>query len=255
MKITFLPAFHGDCIIVSYVHEDIQRNILIDGGPPRTYPRVLKPALEKITSDKQNIDLLIVTHIDDDHIGGIKKLFEDTKLDRSFIKRVWFNSGNLLFEKFEKTVNLEREVAIIPDDTVDMSINQGITLEKFLLKEGSWIKSIVDINFSDNPLPNVKITILSPSENGLIKLHQNWQVEVDNQTNMSADVHSDYNVSISDLAKQEFKEDQSIPNGSSIAFLLELEDEKVLFLADSHPSVGGITPFGLCLSPHFIPPE
>ncbi|BAF71688.1 hypothetical protein [Sulfurovum sp. NBC37-1] len=37
--------------------------------------------------------------------------------------------------------------------------------------------------------------------------------------------------------QNEFEEDKSLPNGSSIAFILEIGDKKILFLGDSHPSV------------------
>jgi len=39
------------------------------------------------------------------------------------------------------------------------------------------------------------------------------------------------------LAKQEFDEDNSASNGSSISFVLEYANKKLLFLADSHPSL------------------
>src|SRR5690606_32615884 len=35
----------------------------------------------------------------------------------------------------------------------------------------------------------------------------------------------------------QFKEDTSVANGSSIAFIMEYEDKRFLFLADAHPSV------------------
>lgn len=35
----------------------------------------------------------------------------------------------------------------------------------------------------------------------------------------------------------EFKEDDAVHNGSSIAFILEIEDKKMMFLGDAHPSV------------------
>lgn len=34
MKIKFLPAFNGDCLLISFSHEGKPKNILIDGGTP-----------------------------------------------------------------------------------------------------------------------------------------------------------------------------------------------------------------------------
>ena len=39
------------------------------------------------------------------------------------------------------------------------------------------------------------------------------------------------------MLQNELKEDTAIHNGSSIAFILEIEDKKMLFLGDAHPSV------------------
>ncbi|MFZ4861899.1 hypothetical protein ACL9RF_06910 [Sphingobacterium sp. Mn56C] len=48
MKIKFLLAFNGDCILISFEYETKNRNILIDGGVPRAYQRHLKPELEEV---------------------------------------------------------------------------------------------------------------------------------------------------------------------------------------------------------------
>lgn len=38
MKVKFLPAFNGDSILITFMdNENQERNILIDGGTPKTY--------------------------------------------------------------------------------------------------------------------------------------------------------------------------------------------------------------------------
>jgi len=74
MKINFLPAFNGDCILIT----TDKFNILIDGGMSRTYYRILRDKLEEL----EQIDLVILTHIDEDHIAGLIELF-DGKYDKS----------------------------------------------------------------------------------------------------------------------------------------------------------------------------
>lgn len=235
MKIKFLPAFNGDSIIVSFKDsEDKNRNILIDGGTPRTYQRTLKEELENLVKNDV-IDLLIVTHIDDDHIGGIKELYQDTSLDRSFIKNVWFNSGNLISDYFKQDRDETREVNILLNDQTDMSVNQGVTLEKALLADGQWSQSLIKVS---DPILffGLKITVLSPSEKGLKKLNKKWQTEIESSTNMSHE-HDDFSISISKLLERKFVQDKAVPNGSSIAILIENIEGKALLLGDSHPSV------------------
>lgn len=237
MKIKFLPAFNGDCILLSFEHDSSKKNILIDGGVPRTYVRQLKPELEKIVQNGENIDLLIVTHIDDDHIGGIKELYQDTKLNKDFIKEVWFNSGDLLSDYFNTERDASRAVEIIKDNQTDMSVGQGVTLEKALKEEkGNWIQNLIRVSDSKIDFFGLSITVLSPNEEGLQKLHKHWETEVDKKTKMSEE-HDDFNISISELVRRKFNEDKAIPNGSSIALLVEKDNKSVLLLGDAHPSV------------------
>ena len=79
LKIRPLKAFHGDSLLLSFENEGATRNILIDGGTGKTYsqkPKVLKTEIEQIKDKGENIDLMVITHIDDDHIGGIVRMFK-----------------------------------------------------------------------------------------------------------------------------------------------------------------------------------
>lgn len=237
MNIKFLPAFNGDCILISFEHENRKRNILIDGGVPRTYQRHLKPELEEIIQKGENIDLLIVTHIDDDHIGGIKELYQDTGFNKDFIKQVWFNSGNLLSDYFNTKRDPARAVKIIKDNQTSMSVKQGNTLEKALIEEkGNWVQGLISVSEDKIFFLGLSITILSPNEEKLKKLNKHWETEMNKKVKMSKE-HDDFDISISELVSRKFNEDTAIPNGSSIALLLEAENMSVLLLGDAHPSV------------------
>ncbi len=74
-------ALQGDCLIVHYGSGDNPGLALIDGGPGPVYGSRLKQRLAQIRAaralgDDQalGIDLLMVSHIDSDHIGGILQL-------------------------------------------------------------------------------------------------------------------------------------------------------------------------------------
>lgn len=77
-------ARKGDCLIVHYGTEDDPGLILIDGGPAQVYHPHLKPRLAEIrearglgSDDTLPVDLLMVSHIDDDHINGILELTKE----------------------------------------------------------------------------------------------------------------------------------------------------------------------------------
>lgn len=104
MKIKFLKALNGDATLISFKEGEQSRNILIDGGMPATYIQKgrngkfeygeLKDIIDIIRERDERIDLLILTHVDDDHIGGVLKWFEKDKDAHKLIEKVWFNSGS-----------------------------------------------------------------------------------------------------------------------------------------------------------------
>jgi len=90
INIELIQAAQGDCIWIEYgANSDSLHRILIDGGTSDTYKR-LKKRIECLPSDERHFDLLIITHIDADHIAGILKLIEKDDLGISF-SDIWFN--------------------------------------------------------------------------------------------------------------------------------------------------------------------
>jgi glyoxylase-like metal-dependent hydrolase (beta-lactamase superfamily II) len=103
-----LQAEHGDCILIQGEFDGQSRNILVDGGLSRTYihkkrPQILKKLLKKIKDAKQRIDLLVLSHVDEDHIAGLLAGFKRGELLEELTDKVWFNSGKLIFEHFNQT--------------------------------------------------------------------------------------------------------------------------------------------------------
>ena len=237
MKIKFLPAFNGDCILISFDHKGEKKNILIDGGIPRTYQYHLKPELEKLVNENEKIDLLIITHIDDDHIGGIKELYQDVDFCRDFIKEIWFNSGDLLSDYYNAEREALRAVEIIKNDQTNMSVGQGITLENALKEEkGNWVQELTCVSGNIINFLGLSITVLAPNEAKLKRLHKHWETEMDKKVKMSEE-HDDFEIPISELIKRKFMEDKAIPNGSSIALLIKENNKSVLLLGDAYPSI------------------
>lgn len=220
LKIKVLPANCGDCIIVSFDDGDgIIKNILIDGGTGTVYDDILKNEIISIKNKKQNIDLLIVTHIDDDHIGGIIKFIEDDTLN-GCIKEVWFNS----WENFGlKAVKLSHEGK-------EISAKQAKTLENKLKNMPIWNNELISQG-TYRHCNEAKITVLSPNQQSLEKLRGYIKDE------FLISESDDRNKSIEFLQKRKFQEDNSIPNGSSIAFVLEYRTRKILFTGDGFPSI------------------
>ena len=76
MKLEVLQANDGDCLLL---HTDGGELVLIDGGSAGVYKTILKKRLEllRASSPQLALRLVMVSHIDADHITGIVDMFRD----------------------------------------------------------------------------------------------------------------------------------------------------------------------------------
>lgn len=103
-----LAAKEGDCLLLHWSNGASIHLAVIDGGPGRVYEDELEPRLHEIMQkrglDKLTIELAMVSHVDNDHVVGIKKLFAGMQSEienhtppgeRAFkAKRLWHNTFN-----------------------------------------------------------------------------------------------------------------------------------------------------------------
>jgi beta-lactamase superfamily II metal-dependent hydrolase len=80
MQLTMFQSAKGDCLLLSDTAG--KTRILVDGGMPDAYKTHVAPALAKLRSAKKNINLVYVSHIDQDHIGGVLRMLDDEVLWR-----------------------------------------------------------------------------------------------------------------------------------------------------------------------------
>lgn len=79
MKITILPSEKGDCLLVES-RDGLA--ILADGGMRGSYTRHVRPFLGEWAAAGGQLDLVYVSHVDQDHIAGVLQLLEDMVLWR-----------------------------------------------------------------------------------------------------------------------------------------------------------------------------
>ncbi len=228
LKIKVLPAGCGDCLLVSFGYKNDMKNILIDGGIGRTY-KELKKEIEHIISQDQYIDLLIVTHSHNDHINGIIKFIEDEK-NNNCIKKIWFNSG----------VHFDREKVemLTQSNGVDISSRKIKYLEDVLMsmecmEQKIWNNELIMQGHITN-IGDAKMTVLSPDEAGLEKLRRFTKEQRDLDI---AGKDYDFSTKLMDFNLDIFEEDNSVENATSISFMFEYSNRRILFLADSLPKM------------------
>ena len=145
-----LPAEEGDCLLLHWGTRAKPKIALIDGGPGRVYENHLRPRLDQLVANlgvaQLPLELVMVSHMDSDHIVGIKKLLAALKREidnnepaagrKIRMTRLWLNVFNDILndsvDGYYKTLT----------DKVQASVNSKPSpqlierLEKALLAKG-----------------------------------------------------------------------------------------------------------------------
>lgn len=98
-----LRAKHGDSLVLHFGDADAPRFIVIDGGPSGVYKDAFRPRLDQLADrwavdGKLAIEVLMVSHMDDDHIRGVLDLSErliETRATETApfrVKTLWHNA-------------------------------------------------------------------------------------------------------------------------------------------------------------------
>jgi len=244
VEVHALAAEHGDCIVLSYGDGKDNFRLVVDAGVAGTAER-LRRVLDE--SGEAAWELLVVSHIDLDHIQGTLSFLSDKSIATRF-DDIWFNGRQHLEGGRES-----------------MAVAEGKKLTDLLSREGiSWNKrfgeNAVCLAADDSPvcktlpLSKAAITILSPSTMGLADLRRLWDLweerekrkaekPVKAETITAQQAASDIetlsvaSLNIADLADTKTGTDSSVTNGSSIAFIFEYGGFQILLGADAHANV------------------
>lgn len=237
-----LKARHGDCILISHEGEGGVFNLLVDGGTSSTfrhgsrqrYAGALCSTLDGLRANGQCIDLAILTHIDDDHINGLIRAFEKPGYLGDMVKSIWFNSSRLITRHFDVPEIPENNIELLDDDP-HTSVKQGRELET-LLDEVGCVRAPLVMAGQTHRVGPFTLKVLSPGREELEKLLHVWPCELDSGTTSTHD--TDYHLTLQDIwSNDRFQGDTSVYNASSIAFTLEAEGRRMLFLGDAHDNV------------------
>ncbi|MBB2951178.1 MBL fold metallo-hydrolase [Sphingobacterium sp. JUb56] len=229
-QVRILPAKHGDSIIVkTFDSQANEFNIVIDGGPPGTFEEVLHRELRGILM----INIIVLTHIDNDHIGGLIKFVKNALFNPSQVERYWFNSKNIQ----------------ITSTSDNIHAGHAKTFEELLIDKGNikdkWEEDII-VGVEPKMPEGISVEIVSPSQEILEQLYLNWPslseeyLEKLQDLNISAIQPSQIQRgTLQDLALADDTPANQILkdifNSSSIAFVFRTFDTSFLFLGDAHP--------------------
>lgn len=197
VTVKMLPAANGDCFLITINDNSEIFNILVDGGVKKTYEDYLRDLLIENTKYKK-LNLVINTHIHDDHIVGLIELLSENNINKIIdIEEIWFNSLDKITDniKFSNDANIENDKLILrkinqvghldkSDDIQDISPKTGIALSS-LIKQGAYKHNTNNggkaINADIAPInltKNTKLHILSPTNSSLEELKNTWITEL-----------------------------------------------------------------------------
>jgi hypothetical protein len=255
-----LQALHGDSLIVHYGRTDAPRFIVIDGGPESVFTDTLQPRLDAIKAkhhpgEPLPIQLLMVSHIDDDHVHGVLDLaehlvdLEDADEEKPYrILRLWHNSfdellGNgddEIFSELGASATAASVAALVPAGTVleagvaavVASVGQGRELRRHakrlnLLPANRPFKGLVMAPASGGkafefaPRHGLRMRVLNPDERRVRSLHAKWEAELRKAKKKKT------------AALAAAFTDRSVFNLSSIVVLLELDGATMLLTGDA----------------------
>ncbi|MGB5160404.1 MAG: MBL fold metallo-hydrolase [Thermoanaerobaculia bacterium] len=74
MRMTVFQSDKGDCLLLTSTSG---KNILVDGGMSKSFVDHVADELARLRQRGQGLDLVYVSHIDQDHIAGVLKLMDD----------------------------------------------------------------------------------------------------------------------------------------------------------------------------------
>jgi len=252
-KVEMLPAGHGDCIVIEYGESEPPHRVLVDGGPYYGFKHLAK-RVDRLVSSGLVFELIVVTHVDCDHIDGAIKLLGSRPTTLS-VEDIWFNAWEHLPERPEDEMGPphgEMLSALIQEYRFPW--NRAFNGGAVSVKAGTGITQV--------PLNGgLKLTLLSPTPKELEDLRPVWDREVreaglepNSRTEAlellrknirlrppEKDEMGDRTPDIEVLASEEFEPETTESNASSIAFLAEYESPRArkscLFAGDAHPDV------------------
>lgn len=248
LRLRVVQAEHGDCFILGYGAPADPRYILIDGGPARVYERHLRGELLEIGDSGGKLDLVILSHVDDDHVNGLLDLSAELRRQRDRDDPEFIDVDALWHNTFSQTLGGDVEArlrslmdeaggtrSLMPSaDKADRSIRQGDELTREVRALDIPInpefapRRLITVEDAPEPIRvvNLSLRIVGPTEENLEGLRKEWLewLEEHERPVLARDPI---------LAERAARAaDRSIPNLSSIMFLAEADGKTILFTGD-----------------------
>lgn len=250
MRIEIGKALHGDCLFIEWGDGGQAFRMLIDGGPIGAFS-ALDARIKALRTEDPHFELMVLSHVDTDHIEGIVRIFAEPAEQWPFtVKDVWFNGWRHLDPSPQLLGGNQGEFfsALLARRLGPDAWNGAFKGESVVVPSAGSLP-VVELR------GGMKLTLLSPTPEKLEKmrdawrkdlktsglkpgaLEQAWKALAQQKKYLPADGLLSGEPSVDALLSRQFRPDNAAANGSSIAFLAEHVGGSGLFLADAHTDV------------------
>ena len=254
-----LEAKHGDSLLLHYGTQKSPKLAVIDGGPQGVFDRNLRPRLEQLRDRRAPgrplpVRLLLVSHIDDDHIRGVLDL-TDLLLEQQGRETLLCDITTLWHNSFDEILG-NRETDAIPaslGSSVRLSANGELQFPASLFRDEGAAAVAANVPqgrrlrdnaaslslLANDPFPG--LVSLSPGQKAL-SLGGRLRLRVVGPGRARLEkLEKDWDAKLKALRKQKPAEakalaasfmDDSVYNLSSIAVLTEAGGKRMLLTGD-----------------------
>ena len=227
VKLFSCKAHDGDYFWLRYKHDEekLYHNLVIDGGR-KSNASDFYEMLKHICKNGEQIDAMVLTHFDQDHImgmfAGLQKAQKKNYIPK--IAALYLNTGKGYWkhhQSLEGSEPLPEETVKIPmTDAPGYSANDLKKLTDFLQEYGleEHICSYIVQSCEEIHIGNAKCYIISPSDASLKDLIQNFSdfMQVSPVTPYGG-ADPEWSKPLDELSGYDTPEDTSLSNGASIA--------------------------------------
>ena len=235
-----VQAEFGDCLLLEYGTSAKPHFTLIDGGPPSNFENNLRTVLEDLAKTKAPLDLVVLSHVDNDHIVGLVDYFAELQNGADGLPRpldLWHNSWGRTIDpdgaiapRLMALMTATR-TAVMPNATnATLGIKEGNALRTKAKLLGIPINHAFNggdlITVSDAGAPkklqNLSLRVVGPTTKNLERLRKEWMEWIEKHENEVG----------RDDVKVMANTDRSVPNLSSIMLIAEAQGKTILLTGD-----------------------
>jgi len=254
-RMHLLPAYEGDCIILEYGDESNPRRVLVDGGHTET-SKAISEFFGETPVENRTFELVVVTHIDNDHIEGILSLL--TSIPMENVGDIWFNAPQHFGEE-------------PPEESFGQkALPEGNRLVDLLEARRPWNdafdgKAVATWCRPVTLADGLTLRVVSPDVKGLRDMVDHWEQATEEENldpyrpqaraeSIEEFTPPETTKAIREAAEADFSSDSSETNHSSIALLAEYDGKSVLLAGDAYAgclkrSLAALCPEGVSALP------